>query len=90
MSAPRIQPRFAIGETVWAVNPYGGIVAGPVTEVSQNDPPVYYIQGAGGNECVAHPAFATQIEAVRYRINEVETDLAALHAKLRILERSAA
>jgi hypothetical protein len=89
MSEPRIQPRFEIGATVWCSNPYGAIVAGPVSDVSANDPPVHYIQQAGGGEACAHPAFATQAEAIRYRLNEVEVEVATLKARLRTLEGGA-
>lgn len=87
MSAPRIQQRFAIGETVWAVNPYGSIISGPVSDTSRigPGPAVHYI-AHGGVEVVAHPAFATEAEAVAYRLNEVEVEVFVLKARLRTLE----
>lgn len=83
MSAAK--PQFAIGDTVWCITPYGAVTSGPVTEVSGS---VYYI-AHGSLEIIAHPAFATQAEAIRYRIREVETELATLRAKLEILEGGA-
>lgn len=85
MSAPRIQQRFAIGETAWAVNPYGSIISGPVSDASNIGPAVHYI-AHGGVEIVAHPAFATEAEAVACRLNEVEVEVAVLKARLRTLE----
>ncbi len=82
MSEPRIQPRFAVGETVWAVSSYGAIISGPVTEVSDRSPAVHFI-GVGSREVVAHPCFATEVECLEYAANQVEVELCTLRSRLR-------
>ena len=77
---------FPVGTVIWAETASGGIVSGPVTEVSST--PMHYIM-VDGREIVACPAFATEAEALQHRKRSLEIELAMLNSRLSRLEGGA-
>ena len=84
MSAPRIQPRFTVGTTVWAVNSYGAVFSGPVCDVTDSikGVPVHSVWN-GTNEVFTHPCFAREIDALEYAREGVEAQLYTIRRRIR-------